>query len=144
MDGPKNIFSDNVDSEDITIYDNFRHECNYIGINEFQSKFKDTNNQVSFFSQNIHSLPNKWANFQDQITCLNSEKFKFTVIALTEVWYVPEFSNFSIPGYSEFEYKLRPKSLQSHNAGGGVGLWVDSNFSYEVIPDISEILRPLC
>ena len=93
--------------------------------------------QISFFSLNIRSLPNKFAEFQNMLQSLNKDNFKFTVLALNEIWNVPKNISFDIPGYSPLHYNIRDKTGQNSKAGGGVGLWVDSNFSFEPIKEIS-------
>ena len=40
-----------------------------------------------------------------------------------------------MPGYSSLHYTIRDKLGLRCNAGGGVGLWVDSSYSFEPIID---------
>ena len=67
---------------------------------------------------------------------LNTESFKFTVISVTELWNVPPEVVYQLPGYSPLHFTIRDKSGLNMNSGGGVGLWVDSNYSFEPIEKI--------
>ena len=135
----KHTFSNNSDDSDdnISIYNRVGHSCDYFEIEQFSTKFQNTEKQISFYSQNICSLPGKWNNFYDLIQQLNSNKFKFSVIALTEIWNVPPDITYSIPGYSSLNFNIRDKSGLNGNTGGGVGLWVNENYSFESLPKLS-------
>ena len=81
---------------------------------------------------NIRSLPNKFNEFKNYLSDLNNENFKFSVIGLQEIWSIPLNSNFSIPGYSKIEYKVRESKTYKNNTGGEVAFFIDSNFDYEI------------
>ena len=89
----KNIFNNNGfqnDHEDeLDIYSHTGHSCKYFNIDEFSNKYSNVNQQVSFFALNIHSLQNKFSGLLDIIETIQKDKFKFSVISLTEVWNVP-------------------------------------------------------
>ena len=131
----KNTIND--DEENDTPYSNVGHFCEYFEEEDFTYKFKDISKQISTFSNNIRSLTGKWDDFSSLITNLNKNKFKFSVVAIQEVWNVPPNTDFSLADYRPFHYTIRDSSGMNANAGGGVGLWVNKNFEYEPIKDIS-------
>ena len=71
------------------------------------------------------------------INQLNEDKFKFSIIAVTELWSVPPNNDFSLSGYSPLQYKVRKKSNSVNSKGGGVGIWVNEQFKFEVLEHIS-------
>ena len=75
--------------------------------------------------------------FKDLIFSLNKNKFKFTVIALQEVWSVPNGSTYNLDGYKPFHFTIRDMSGMSPNSGGGVGCFIDENFEFEPLPQLS-------
>ena len=72
--------SDAVDG----IYDNVEHVCNYYDPGVFHREFCNDKYKFATFSYNIRSLPNKWVDFQNMISDLNKNEFKFSVIAVQE------------------------------------------------------------
>ena len=134
----KDIFTDDSNEDDsVSIYNRVGHSCNYFDIEQFCTKVSDTDQQISFFSQNICSLPGKWNSLYDFIQQINSNKFKFSVIALTEIWNVPPDISYSLPGYSTLNYNIRDKTGLNGNKGGGIGMWVDEKYTFEHIPKLS-------
>ena len=133
----KNLMSDETNDDDISPYHNSGHTCKYYELEEFQNEFHSVSKQMSFLSQNIRSLPGKWSEFGQFISDLNKDQFKFSVIALQEIWNVPKGINFIIPGYKPLHYTIRDSTGLNNNAGGGVGLFVDENYDFEPIPKIS-------
>ena len=133
----KNIIVDNDDDDSISPYNAIGHTCNYFEQEEFTKKTESLNFKFSTFSNNIRSLPGKFSEFSELINSLNTKNFKFSVIALQEIWNVPPNSDFSIPGYNKFEFKTRDPTGLNSNAGGGVGLWVDNSLSYKPLEHLS-------
>ena len=135
----KNKFDDTEDSEGI--YNNTEHSCLYYDMDEFRSKFcRDLtlgSSKFSTFSLNIRSLPGKWEEFRDFVSCLNGKNFRFSVIAVQEVWNVPRGLNYDLVGYKPFEYRIRDPSGLDGNAGGGVGIWVDNNLEFEILDSLT-------
>ena len=122
---------------DVDLYGDANHSCSYYEINEFHTKFSQDVNKFSTLSLNIRSLPGKWINLKDFVHDINQDSFKFSVIAIQEVWNVPAGVNYHLEGYKSFEYKIRDPSGRDGNAGGGVGLWVANHLEYEVIDELS-------
>ena len=58
---------------------------------------------------------------------------KFSVIALQEVWSISR--EYSIPSYHKLEYNTRymDRPTPNPNCGGGVVLFIDQKFSYEIL-----------
>lgn len=143
-----NISLDHVQNNDIfnfksvfhkdnqnSIYDTTGHICKYYSSDEFLDKSCNLpNSNFSIFSLNIRSLPGKWHELQTFLSTSVSKCFKFSVICLQEIWSVP--GSFDLPGYSPLEFSVRDRGLNS-NAGGGVGLWIDSSFKFEYLLDLS-------
>lgn len=109
------------------IYSSVSHSCEYFEVEEFQ-RISKPKHAFSTLSLNIRSLGGKWGEFQEYINLLNSNNFKFSVIALQEIWNVPLGLNFNLEGYKAFNFKTRDPSGQNNNAGGGVGFWVSNDF----------------
>ena len=68
-------FNDSTDNNNnINIYHEVGHTCNYIELEDFQQKVSDIKKQISFFSSNIRSLPGKWNEFPLLMNSLNHKK----------------------------------------------------------------------
>ena len=79
-----------LDSEDdVTPYLNIGHSCNYYTQDEFIEKTERISCKFSTYSHNIRSLPGKWSEFGNLIKSLNSNNFKFSIIAIQELWSIP-------------------------------------------------------
>lgn len=111
------------------------HSCDYYDIDRFREEF--VQQKLSTFSCNVQSLPGKWSNFRDLIVDTISKDFKFSVIAIQELWNVPSGTSYSLPGYKQLEYKIRDPSGRRGGAGGGVGVWVDDGLDYEILDNLS-------
>ena len=116
--------NDNIDND--SPYNNIGHNCQYYNQDEFVDKTKHLKgSKFSTFSYNIRSLPGKWSEFSQLVNTLNNNSFKFSVIAIQEVWNVAPGVSYELSGYKKFEYSIRDKTGLKSNAGGGVGYWVD-------------------
>ena len=138
LEGVQNEYSFNAksifeDDDNDNIYSGLQHSCAYYETEQFQGKVKDLSNQISIFSMNIRSLPNKIHEFKDYLSELNHGQFKFNVIGLQEVWTVPLNTNLSLPGYSKIEAKVRDNSKITNRSGGGVAFFVDEDMEYEIL-----------
>jgi hypothetical protein len=138
LEGVQNEYSFNAksifeDDDNDNIYSGLQHSCAYYETEQFQDKVKDLSNQISIFSMNIRSLPNKIHEFKDYLSELNHGQFKFNVIGLQEVWTVPLNTNLSLPGYSKIEAKVRDNSKITNRSGGGVAFFVDEDMEYEIL-----------
>ena len=136
MNTPFNI-KDILNNESNSLYSNSNHSCKYYDFDSFKEKTEKLTDNMSILSLNIRSLPNKWSHFEDFVSNVNSTKFKLSVIGLSEIWNIPFNLNFKLPGYKPLVYKIRDSSGVNNNAGGGVGLFVDDKFEFEVLENIS-------
>ena len=119
----KNIFDD-----DNNVY-NDNHYCEYVEIDQISKLTK--NEYFSSYSHNVRSLA---GHFDDMIDLLDQAKpHMFSVIALQEVWSISR--EFSIQSYHKLEYCTRDMNqpIPNPNCGGGVGMFIHSKFSYEVL-----------
>ena len=126
---------DGTDSID-GIYNNVDHSCKYYEMEDFLHEFCHEPRKFSTLSFNIRSLPGSWVEFRDLIIEANKGNFKFSVVAVQEVWNVPPNVSYDLPGYKPFCYKIRNPSGLNSNAGGGVGLWVDQDLEYEELKEL--------
>ena len=119
----KKVFDDNND-----IY-NGEHYCEYVEIDDV-SKLTTT----SYFSTYSHNVRSLQGHFDDLVDLLDQAKpHKFTILALQEIWSISK--EFSIPSYHKLEYLTRDMNepMPNPHCGGGVGLFIDSKFSYEIL-----------
>ena len=119
------------------LYKDTYHVCSYYEPDQFHREFSQERDKFSTISLNIRSLPGKWNEFKDFINLINNDNLKFSVIALQEIWNVPMGINYNLDGYNNFEYRIRDPSGRDGNAGGGVGIWVDSDLEYTVLENLS-------
>ena len=119
----KKIFDD-----DNYVY-NGEHCCEYVEIEQIAEL--TSKEYFSSYSHNVRSLA---GHFDGLIDVLDLAKpHKFSVIALQEIWSISR--EYSIPSYNKLEYRTRDmdKPLPNPNCGGGVGLFIDKKFSYEIL-----------
>ena len=112
------------------------HHCEYVEIDQI-SKLTSTDN-FSVYSHNVRSLA---GHFDDLLDLLDQAKpHTFSVIALQEIWSISR--KYSIPSYHGLEYCTRDMNqpLPNPNCGGGVGLFIDSKFEYELLEVESSFL----
>ena len=121
--------------EDQEIYEINAHSCKYYEISEFNTKLRNNTNSFSIYSHNVRSLNGHWDNLTDIFNSL--QPFKFSVIALQEIWSINR--NYELDGYGKFEYVTRDKKGPPNlNCGGGVGIFIESNYKeYEILKDES-------
>ena len=83
--------------------------------------------KFSIFLYNMRSLPD---HFRELLCYLDTLKFNFKVLALTETWLKSYHTNYVIPNYN-FEQDLR-----MHSRGGGVCLYLHSALQYRIRNDL--------
>ena len=119
----KKIFDD-----DHHIY-NGDHYCEYVEIDKIAEL--TTTDYFSSYSHNVQSLA---CHFDDLLDILDQAKpHKFSILALQEIWSISK--EFSIPSYHKLEYLTRDMNepMPNPHCGGGVGLFIDSKFSYQIL-----------
>ena len=113
-------------------YETANLTCEYIDPVTYSTNFKNFAN-VSILSLNIQSLSAKFSDLKELISLLETSNCSPDVICLQEIWQISPYANFSLPGYSQFEYKVRSNNTQ----GGGVGIYVRNSIPYTVSPTFS-------
>ena len=129
----KNLLEPSIINEDEDFsgspYDSSNILCTYIDPNEYSVSFRNLKN-FSIMSFNIQSLSAKFQELKELMHIFASNKCSPDVICLQEIWHINENMDFSLPGYSKLEYKIRSNNTQ----GGGVGIYVRSHLQYRVSP----------
>ena len=88
-------------------------------------------NKPRKFSIFLHNMRSLTDHFRELLCYLDTLKFNFTALALTETWLKPYHSNYVIPNYN-FEQDLRMHS----RGGGGVCLYLHSTLQYRIRNDL--------
>ena len=77
-------------------HDNVEINCSYAEDESFFSNIKSDEN-LSFFSLNIQSLPAKFVEFKDLLATFEHD---FDIISLQEIWRIHDEDIFNLPGYT--------------------------------------------
>jgi hypothetical protein len=101
--------------------------CDYTDPVSYSNDFKNLT-ELSVLSLNVQSLSAKFSELKDLITLLSKTKSEPDVICLQEIWQISPHADFSLPGYSKLEFKIRSNNVQ----GGGVGIYVKKSYSYTI------------
>ncbi len=101
---------------DIVPFVEYSLDCKYYDENCFISEYKNNGNQI-VLSINIQSLASKFDELLNIIDKFESKGVNIAIIALQEVWLIPENSHFYIKGFN-FVSKTRQKGR-----GGGVAFF---------------------
>ena len=112
------------------------HFCNLLDESDFINHIKSKNsNSLTAMSLNLASLTSKWPHFTNFIDVLSMHKTKVPIFSLQEVWQI-EPDSCSIDGYNFF-CNIRENAAR----GGGVGIYVDSNFKAEKMSIRNEFIQ---
>ena len=95
------------DDDDVDI------KCQYVEDDIYIKQFK-SNENLSFLSLNIQSLPAKYNELKDFLETLD---YSFDFICLQEIWRIQDENLYRLPGYN-FVHKCR-----SNNTQGSRGHW---------------------
>ena len=75
-------------------------------------------------------------------------KLFYSLIALQEIWNVPQNLEFILENYHPLHFRIRDKQGLNNNAGGDVGLWVKNTYYFEknecsliFIPRVFEFIK---
>ena len=104
-------------------------ECNYTDLASLANlRTPDT---FSIFSLNVRSLTGKLDELL--LYLAQCQPFSFTILAMQEVWSVE--SGLRIEGYQKIEFSTRDQYMakRNPNCGGGVGMFIQNGFAYEVL-----------
>ena len=94
----------------------------------------------SIVSINIRSLTgkmNELGNFLHN----PYDSVKIDCLTIQEIWNVPNGVQYNINGYHPLLYKIRNNNGLNSKAGGGVGLFINEKWEYEILDSIS-IFKP--
>ena len=116
--------------EDNELYTNNIDLGRYYESSELKSAFEKFKQGFSIYSHNVRSINGHWDDILDSIN--ENQPLKFSVLAFQEIWSVQRA--YEIPGYHKLEYITRDKDgAPNPNCGGGVGLFVDQKYDYEIL-----------
>ena len=118
-------------------YYNRNISCSYIDELTFVNTFNNLPN-FSYMSLNIQSLSSKFAEFNELICHLNLNKCSPDIIALQEIWQVPDPSFFPLINYNLIEFKCRHNNVQ----GGGVGLYFKKGVRFNILQEKCRVGHP--
>ena len=124
-------FENNFEFSD-SPYDNVSLSCQYIDESEFAVKFSSCTD-LTMCSINIQNLSSKFSDLSQMIFNMNRSKSSPDIICLQELWRFPDEASFKLEGYHPLVYKLRHNNVQ----GGGIGIYVKSKFSFNILNEMS-------
>ena len=113
-------------------YDNSTLSCQYIDESKYSCNFGSSNGLI-LCSINIQSISSKFSEFSQMINSMNRSNSSPDIICLQELWRFPSEASFKLEGYHPLIYTLRDNNTQ----GGGIGIYIKSKFSYNVLKDNS-------
>jgi len=123
------VFSNNrsEDDDDELTFEQFNNQfiTNYCDTEQFLSNV-DTTGGLIVMSLNVQSLASKFDSLCSFITELKGGNKEPDLICLQEVWNVPEFVNFDIPGFHSPLFKTRSNNTK----GGGVTIYVNTRHNF--------------
>ena len=137
-DSLTNFFDEHDENHSVEI--NILKNCNYVELNDFLENITNNKYIFSTISQNIRSLSNKWNDFTQLIDDFARKGFSFTTICLQEIWSINPAFDPSLQGYSPLIHKVRDCSGFNNNVGGGVGIYINNDYKYEILESISEFI----
>ena len=117
-------------------------KCKYYDEDAFITEFESCKD-ILLLSANIQSLSSKFSGLCDFIHQLRLKNVAFDVVALQEIWSLPDPDKFIIPGYQRILFKTR-----KNYRGGGVGFFIKNGLKAKVIDDLSlfneKIFESIC
>ena len=113
-------------------YDNSTLSCQYIDESKYSCNFGSSNGLI-LCSINIQSISSKFSEFSQMINSMNRSNSSPDIICLQELWRFPSEASFKLEGYHPLIYTLRHNNTQ----GGGIGIYIKSKFSYNILKDNS-------
>ena len=123
------------DQNELRLSNSIGHVCKYYDTHEFKELVNNCKENFSLFNLNIRSLPNKIGELEELVLeSLTNENFRFSIIALQEIWQIKNKTQIDLEGFHPLIYKER-----EGRRGGGIGLYIDLKFRYETIEEFSLI-----
>jgi len=124
------IFKTLLLKDDIPSLSDFKLDCNYYSEKDFVSKYKNSQTNLAI-SLNIQSLASKFDSFLTTLDLFDKNNINISIIALQEIWAIPDANTFSIKGF-KFVYKARKSER-----GGGVAFYIREGLSFKIIEKLS-------
>ena len=119
---------------DINLFSNINNSCKYYTTERYNHNFK-ADGKLSIIHINSRSL---YANLKSIKNYLYSFSQPFNIIAISETWFDKEREmDFEMDGY-ELTYKNR-----LNKGGGGVAIYVDTNFNFKIVEAMSQVIDNL-
>ncbi len=125
------VDQDESDDSSISPYDICDVNCSYYEPGKLGLFSADKDINGSFFHLNCQGLVNHWDNFLSLLCDIQSEKFTFDVIGLSELFKI-DGHNLDLPGY----HSILGNTRRDCNRGG-VGLYITNEKNYVVRDDLS-------
>ena len=123
------------DQNELRLSNSIGHVCKYYDTHEFKELVNNCKENFSLFNLNIRSLPNKIGELEELVLeSLTNENFRFSIIALQEIWQIKNKTQIDLEGFHPLIYKER-----EGRRGGGIGLYIDLKFRFETIEEFSLI-----
>ena len=110
------------------------NESKFFSPEKCAQTIQPTNNSLSLFCLNCRSISANWECIHELICNLSTRGFLFDIIGLTEVFKIPDCMVFNITGYHYLQFQTR---YDTDNVRGGVGLFINSKFTYVKRDDLS-------
>ena len=86
------------------------NSCDYYSPEEFGRSFQHYKKSQSFFCINCRSLNYHWDALREFLLMINSDGFLFDFIGLTEVFQIRNDTNYTLDGYHQLEFNVRPEA----------------------------------
>ncbi len=115
---------------------NLNHSCSYFENHEFINYIGKREEKFSVYSHNIRSLNNKIDDIQELLSEIESEKFSFSILLFQEIWAAKNAQTTRLENYQDIILQTR-----EGKRGGGLGIYLKQNLSYEIIDELSYILE---
>jgi hypothetical protein len=105
--------------------------CRYYLPNDVSRDIPNSNNNLfSILNLNIRNIVNKFDSFK---FLLESLKYSFSIISLTETWLDNEnHTDFKLENFSFIS-----SSNRNNKKGGGVGMFISDNLNFKLRPDLN-------
>jgi exonuclease III len=126
----------NLGHNSLQLDSNLNHSCSYFENHEFINYIGKREEKFSVYSHNIRSLNNKIDDIQELLSEIESEKFSFSILLFQEIWAAKNAQTTRLENYQDIILQTR-----EGKRGGGLGIYLKQNLSYEIIDELSYILE---
>ena len=126
----------NLGHNSLQLDSNLNHSCSYFENHEFVNFIGKREEKFSVYSQNIRSINNKIDDIQELLSEIETEKFSFSILLFQEIWAANNAQTTRLENYQDIILQTR-----EGKRGGGLGIYLKQNLSYEIIDELSYILE---